>query len=374
MTTRIGLGVSPDSVCAVVARGQDVEWSGVDITDAGGLDTALARLLSKLPIGSWPKPLVHAGVGGDYTYVKTIHALPLVRDARALGRIIAASPSRFFLLSPGTATVTGVRVLDDGVVRAAVVSNDVIAVIQDACAAKGLKLARVVPSEIALSSLAEEGRLDPCALGIGATFVNRHEPIVIRPRRWEASRGAIGAGRIALAAGVAVTAIAGAMTLPTFAARRHASIAQREIASLAPARARTLTAERSLTETAWMLAAVSEFERGRTSVTWLLHQLVNALPGNAAIVSLRADSAAVTISALASRATDVVRGIQDMPGASKVEVIGAITYEGAASDGNAGVNPNTIATDLERVTIRFRLAPDPEDLRIPLVSNAGEKK
>jgi hypothetical protein len=374
MTTRIGIGVAADSVSAVVARGAEVEWSGIDITDGDGLDAALARLLIKLPRDPWPRAQVHVGVSGDYAHIKTIHALPPVRDARALGRIVAASPSRFFVLSPGTATVTGVRVLDEGVVRAAVIDSDVIAVIQDACGAKGLKVARVVPAEIALSSLPEEERLDPCALGLGAIFVNRREPIVVRPRRWEGKGRTIGAVRIALAAGVATIAIAAAMTLPTLATKRRAATAQHEIASLAPTRARTLAAERSLTEAARMLTAVSEFERRRTSITWVLHQLVNALPAKAAIVSLKVDTAAVTLSVLASRAADVVRGIQDMPGASKVEVIGAITYETAAANIVAGVNPSTSATALERVTIRFRLAPDPNDLRIPLVAESGEKK
>jgi hypothetical protein len=313
-------------------------------------------------------------VTGEYAHIKTIHALPLTRDARALARIVAASPSRFFVLSPGSATVTGVRVLDDGVARAAVVSNDVIAVIHGVCAARGLNVARVMPGEIALSSLADEKRLDPCALGLGATLLDGREPIVIRGRRWPTAGRSVGAARIALAASVAFAAVASAMTIPTFVAKRHASQARNEIASMAPARAWTLTVERSLAEAAQMLTAVSEFERGRTSTTWLLHQLANALPANAAIVSLKADSTAVTLGVLANHAADVVRAIQDLPGASKMEVIGAITYDAAGLDATTGVNSNTTATGLERVVIRFRLAPDPDDLRISLVSHPGDRK
>lgn len=374
MTTRIGIGISPDSVCAVMTRGRDVEWSGVDSTDADGLEVTVGRLLSRVPKGSWPRPRVHAAVTGDYAYVKTIHALPLTRDARALGRIVAASPSRFFVLSPGSATVTGVRVLDDGVARAAVVSNDVLAVIHGVCATKGLNVARVIPGDIALSSLADEKRLDPCALGLGAIFLDSREPIVIRGRKWAMPERSVGAARIALAASVAFAAVASAMTIPTFAAKRHALQARNEIASMAPARARTLAAERSLTDAAQMMTAVSEFERGRTSTTWLLHQLATALPANAAIVSVKADSTAITLSVLAARATDAVRSVQDMPGASKVEVIGAITYDGVAPEATTGANTNATATGLERVTIRFRLAPDPADLRISLVSQSEGKK
>ncbi|HVS59773.1 MAG TPA: hypothetical protein VHE82_03655 [Gemmatimonadaceae bacterium] len=374
MTTRIGIGISADSVCAIMARGQHVEWSGIDIIDDLGLDAALTRVLGNLPKVSWPKPRVHAGVTTEHAYIKTIHALPQTRDARTLNRIVAASPGRFFVLPSGASTVTGVRMLEDGAARAAIVSNDVIALIQNACSARGLKLARVVPGEIALSSLAEDELLDPCALGLGAIRLDRREPIVIRPLRATQAERTVAGPRMALAASIAVTAVMVAMTLPTLVAKGHASRAQHEIASLSPARARALTAERRLTEVALMLKGASEFERGRISVTWLLGQLVNGLPANAAIVSLKVDSAAVTLSALSTRATDVVRGIQDMPGASNVEMIGPITYESAPASLNAGVSSGVTGPGLERVTVRFRLAPDPADIRTPLVSEQGEVK
>jgi hypothetical protein len=374
MTMRIGIGISPDSVCAVMARGQHVEWSGIDIIGEDGLDAALGRVIGKLPDIPWPKPRVHAGVAAGHAYTKTIHSLPLTRDARTLGRIIAASPSRFFVLQPGTATVAGVRMLEDGAARTAIVNNDVIALLQAACSGKGLTVARVVPSEIALSSLTDDELLDPCALGLGAIRLDRREPIVIRPRRGAIAERTVGVRRIVLAAAVTVTAVMSALALPTFVQGVHASTARQEIATLGPARTRALTGERRLTEAARMLTAASEFERGRTSVTWLLRQLVDALPANVAIVSLRMDSAAVTLSALANHATDVVRGVQDMPGASNVEIIGPITFENAAAGSNAGVGQGVTGAGLERVTIRFRLAPDPADLRTPLVSEPGDKK
>jgi Tfp pilus assembly protein FimT len=374
MTMRIGIGISPDSVCAVMARDRHVEWSGIDNIDEDGLDAALTRVIGKLPVIPWPKPRVHAGVSASHAYIKTIHSLPLTRDARTLDRIVAASPSRFFVLQSGTATVTGVRMLEDGAARAAIVNNDVVAVLQAVCSGKGLTVARVVPGEIALSCLTDDELEDPCALGLGAIRLDRREPIVIRPRRVAMPERTVGVPRIALAAAVAVIAVMSALALPTFVQRVHASTAQQEIATLGPARARALTGERRLTEAARMLAAASEFERGRTSVTWLLRQLVNALPANAAIVSLRMDSAAVTLSALANHATDVVRGIQDMPGASNVEITGPITFENAAAGSNAAVGQGVTGAGLERVTVRFRLAPDPADLRTPLVSEREGKK
>jgi hypothetical protein len=314
------------------------------------------------------------GVSAGHAYIKTIHSLPSTSDARTLGRIIAASPSRFFVLQPGTATVTGVRILEDGAARAAIVNNDVVAALQAACSKRGLSLARVVPGEIALSSLTDDELLDPCALGLGAIRLDRREPIVIRPRRGSMPERAVGVPRLALAAAVAFTAVILALALPTLVQRLHASTARQEIATLGPARARALSGERRLSEAAQMLAATSEFERGRTSVTWLLRQLVNALPANAAIVSLRMDSAAVTLSALANHATEVVRGIQDMPGASSVEMIGPITYENAATGPKVDASQGVTGAALERVTIRFRLAGDPGDLRTPLVSEPEGKK
>jgi hypothetical protein len=374
MTTRIGIGISPDSVCAVVARGRQIEWSGIDPIDEDGLHAALERVIGKLPQTQWPRPRVHAGVSASHAYVKTIHSLPATRDARTIGRIVAASPSRFFVLQAGSATVTGVRMLEDGAARAAIVNNDVIALIHAACSAKGLMVARVVPGEIALSSLTDDERLDPCALGLGAIRLDRQEPIVIRPRRDAMPERTVGFRRLALAAGVAVTGVIAALVLPTVVESVHASTARQEIATLRPARTRALTGERRLTEAARTLTAASEFERGRTSVTWLLRQLVDALPAHAAIVSLRTDSVAVTLSALATHATEVVRGIQEMRGASNVEIIGPITFENAITDRNPGATQAVTAAGLERVSIRFRLAPDPAELRTPLVSEPEGKK
>jgi hypothetical protein len=102
--------------------------------------------------------------------------------------------------------------------------------------------------------------------------------------------------------------------------------------------------------------------------------LVIALPANAAIVSLRMDSAAVTLSALANHATEVVRGIQDMPGASNVEIIGPITFENAPAGIDATGSQSVSGAGLERVTLRFRLAPDPAGLRTALVSEPEGKK
>lgn len=377
MTTRIGVGIAADSVCVVMTRDRSVEWSTVDIIDGDGLDATLTRAFDKLPKLSWPRPRVHAGVGTEHAYVKTIHALPMTRDARALGRIVAAAPSRFFLLSAGGATVTGVRVVENGVVRAAIVGNHAIGLLQKACAGNGLLLARVVPGDIALSALGDEECLDSCALALGATLVDRREPIVARLGRRHAPERSIGAARLALAAGTAVMALIAAMIFPTLARSRQASIAQHRIASLAPVRARALTAEHGLFKVSRMLTAVSDFEQGRTSVTWILGQVVNALPRDAAIVSVRIERAAVTLTAIANRATDVVSGIQDMPHASQVEMAGPITYEGGAAviDGSEeSALPAMPAARRERVSIRFRLAAEPDDLRTPLTGESGAKQ
>lgn len=372
---RIGIGVGADSVCAAVTRGGEVEWSDVDTTDNGGVEAALTRLLTRLPSESWPKSRVHAAVASDYSYVKTIRALPSTRDERALGQIVAASPSRFFILTPGAFTVTGVRVLESGVVRAAVVDNEVIDAIKSACTATGWRLARITPAEVALSGLLPEERADPCALGLGAIQVDKRETVVIQSRRLELPNRSIGGLRIALAAAVAFCAVVGALTLPTLTMNRRTKIARAEIATLSARRSRAVTGERQLTETAQMLSAVSAFERERVSTTFLLEQLANALPATAAIVSLNADSAAVTLRVLGSHADEVVRAIHEMPGASRVEVIGAITYDGTTANAGVNTDPRTTAVDgMERVTVRFRLLPEPATVRTSFVSDAGAKK
>jgi hypothetical protein len=55
-------------------------------------------------------------------------------------------------------------------------------------------------------------------------------------------------------------------------------------------------------------------------------------------------------------------------------MIGAITYDGLAPPTNTSATLNSAGSGLERATIRFRLAPDPSDLRISLVKKPEEKK
>lgn len=371
LAARIGIGLSSDRVCAVIARGHEIVWSGVDNIDDQKPDAALTRMMARLPKMWWPKPQVHAGVSIEYAQVKTIRALPSVRDNVALRRIIAASPGRFFITTPGSASVTGVRVLEEGVARAAVVKNDAIGFIQEACAAKGLSLARVVPGEIALSALSDEELLDPCALGLGAAFVDRREPVVMRPARWTREEGSLDMRRLRLAGFVAAAAVVAALTIPTLLAKREAVRAHRELALIAPARARQLVAERKVNDAARMLTSVSAFERSRLSVTWLLGGLANALPVGTMILSLKVDSSTVTLSAISPSATEVVRQVQEMPGVSNAEIIGAITYDGAGTGSNPDTTDVIAATGPERVTIRFRLAPDPANLRVAFVGGSG---
>jgi hypothetical protein len=249
------------------------------------------------------------------------------------------------------------------VARAGIVQNDAIAAIHTACAHRGLTLARVIPGEIALSSLTDQELEDPCALGIGAAVLDRHEPIVIRPAQKFAEHGGSPA-RLRLAAAVAVVSLLGSLTVPVLAARGNAAAARRELASLATSRARALTDQRDLADGASMLSAVSTFERKRISTTWMFRKIVDALPANTELASLKFDSASVTMTAVATDATDVVREMQKMAGASNVEIIGAIAYEASAGSTTGG--NDSVATP-ERVTIRFKVPPDPKTLRAPFV-------
>jgi Tfp pilus assembly protein PilN len=372
--TCIGIGVSPNSVCCVFTRGRAVEWAGIDTVEEGAIDTALGRLLTRLPKTYWPKPAVHVGLAREFSYVKTVHSLPPTRNAKALSRIIALTPSRFFVLSKDTSTVTGVRVLDRGVVRAGVINANVIAIIRDACAAVGLIVVRVIPGDIALSALSDEQQGDPCALALAAASLDRREPVVLRSGSREMTAIPTRRLRTAVASGAAAISVLGMVSVPTILDERHANASQREAAMLSATHARAWAAQQNLNDASRMLVAVSKFENSRSSKVWLLKQLAGALPKNSTILSLKADTTAVTINVLGNNAAEIVRSIQDMPGASSVEMIGPISYEGASIGADRKESDGAQPKASERVTLRFVLAADPGRLRTPLVSeNEGKR-
>ena len=91
------------------------------------------------------------------------------------------------------------------------------------------------------------------------------------------------------------------------------------------------------------LAQVATFDASRRSVTLILAQLERALPENAALVTVRLDTAGGTMVILAPRAAAALAALDSVPAVVAPVIIGPVTKEMAGT------------RELERATIQFRL-------------------
>lgn len=86
----------------------------------------------------------------------------------------------------------------------------------------------------------------------------------------------------------------------------------------------------------------------------------------AVITALTVDTTATTAVVLAPHAADVVRAIEEMLGATHVEMIGPVTREFVTTASPPSPVGSMPPIEMERVTVRFRLAPEGATARQPL--------
>jgi len=144
------------------------------------------------------------------------------------------------------------------------------------------------------------------------------------------------------AAGAALLAL---LALPALRAERVADAASAQLEALQPRRQAAAEAGRELARATAALAEVSALGAVRWSPTRLLADLTRALPGEAALVVFRADTASGSVVALGPRAGAVVTALERVEGISAPEISGPVTRE------------TTPTGEVERVTVRFRLDP-----------------
>jgi hypothetical protein len=358
--TRIGIAIGADMVSAVVVRGRHVDRSVSALIGDTGIAGAVDEVIRKLPRPRWPRPRVWIAMDDPRSHVKMVQGLPPVTDARVLASIIAAAPRRFFVNPNGALATTNVQVIEPGTVRAAAFALDVLKSVQDVCSAVGLRIAAVAPTEVALTTLAEEDRYDAFAPALGVTGLEPSAALVYRPRRPSSRRTrTANLAKLGAAVTLAVTGVALLSPLLAMRAQRHAHDV---ISSFARTRVGAIKSRYELDDVVRSVNTVAAFEQSRLSMTLLLSRLNQALPFGSAITTMKVDTSGVTLVALVPHAADVVRDIQEIPGIQGVELVGSVTRE--------TVNTAT----LERVTVRFRTAPDRTVARGPLkmMRNTGK--
>lgn len=179
----------------------------------------------------------------------------------------------------------------------------------------------------------------------GASQVTHAESLALRPGRDHASSMPQPRWRRTLAECACMLVVAAAVLAPGIAATHTSRVAAAQLAALGAKRSEALSSARDLGRVTAALDQVSAFERDRISATLLLHTLTAALPQGSALVTVRIDSTAGTLVALAPRAGAVVTALEHADGIIAPEIIGPVTREAVGSG------------ELERVTIRFRIDP-----------------
>ena len=325
------------------------------VTDDGSV-AAFVRLLDRLPRLVWPRPALRVVVDDSRSRVKIVRGLPPTLHAATLGRMVAATPARFFIV-PTSAEVTGVRVVEAGVVQAAVFDRDWVQKIRDACQTAGYQIGLLVPLDVVIDVLPKDLQLSDHSLAVGVTRVWQREPIALRPGRWdEDTRVARERRRFRYAAAAALLSITFALIAPALTAIRITANARHTLAVTATSGASVVAAQRSAIDASRFMEQVSDFEGQRTSKVLLLAELAHALPVHAALSAFRADSTGATVIAVASRAADVVRGIQAMDGVRDVALSGPVTHEMVGG------------VEIERVTVHFRVSGGTDVARVPLAA------
>jgi hypothetical protein len=398
VTICIGLGIASDRVRAVGVRGARVIWA-VEAERSSGddLSVAIVQLLRHATLPRWPRPIVVAAIGPAASQTKRLVGLPAAADAATMRAIIREGTSRFFLRNGIPLITAGVRMEEPGAVWAAAFDLPVVRDIEAACRTLGVRIRLIVPSIVALPRAVEAGRLRwadgdvhseltvaerrlvntrrlamvsgatleivvaPRAIAplqsiganswcfadaYGATQLPFDEPLALRSSSGEID---VGASRrsVRVAAVSLCLAIAGAIGTPVVARAVRTHRIARQLVAIGRRARDAEAAERDLTRMSEALSEVATFDASRRSPTLIVEQLSRALPENAALVTVRLDTAGGTMVILAPRAAAALASLDSVKAVVAPEIIGPVTKEMAGT------------RELERATVQFRFGAFP---------------
>jgi hypothetical protein len=393
MSSVIGLALASDELRAVLVRDDIVRWAArAGRDDERELAAQIAALLAQAPAPRWPRPRVVASIGPAASQVRRLTGLPPIGDPAQLARLVRESAGRFFLRNGIALETTAVRPVEPGIAWAAALEQTEVTAVEVACRMAAFPLRAIVPAVVALGAAIADGELawhdgrvraelavraselvsarrvpapgeapDSSAASAiaalaplgeerwrfadayGATRVRAAEPLALRSSAQTAATTS--RRRIILAAVAAGTAAVVAIVAPVLTTWAMRVRATHQLALVAPSLRGALTTEHDLDRLTSALHEVARFERERRPPTTILAHLTHALPPGASLVAIRADSAEGTLVLLAPRAAAAMAALDTVPDLVAPETIGPITKEVVGT------------RELERATVRFRLAP-----------------
>jgi hypothetical protein len=360
---RLGVFVGRTDVAVVVIERGKTIWTAAvplgsdpQITGPAHIASTLGSMLDRVPRYGWRAPRVDIALDQPWARIKLVKGVPSVGRKLELLSMLRLNTARF-VASSRPVIITGANEIAPGEVQIGVADLRVVEAITHEIANRNLRVGRFVPAasfesvrlssdaapegsderEILLrQSIAARVTLAPESSQLG--LLPKDNPAIVMP---DASRGRIVLAGTALAATVLIY----------FGGQLHSERASlirdrayvRGIAALSDSGMQEKAELGSLNHD---LANAARFSRHRVSMTALLGAITQALPAEAVITTIRVDTANVDIVTLSPRTAAVVGALSDVASVTAPTIIGPVSRE--------TVGP----AELERATIRMRLAPD----------------
>jgi type IV pilus assembly PilN-like protein len=356
MRTRVGLAIAPPALRAVAVRRGHVLWAiEAELGPGEPLADAVRVFLRGLPRSRGLSRRTCVVLAPPLAQLKVVAGLPRAADASQLAAMVRENADRLFAWH-GRRVATGrVRIDETGRTWAAAYDADVVSAVVAACGAEGLRVSAIV-AETALADAADraarEGAVDaigPDARRFAAAYVaatagdREMTRLAIGGGAGGAERAPVPRWRLGLAGAALALAIAGAAAAPGLAAHRDAGWARTVVAELGARDRAARAAERELARVSSALETIARFRAERASSLEMLAELTQLLPPDAAVTTLRIDSAGGSLVAVAPHAGALVKRID------RSRIFVAPTLVGPVSRDVVG------GREMERVTIAFRL-------------------
>lgn len=398
----IGVAVSPHSMRAVAVRGTRALWAvSAERSQGEPLDREIEALLRSSPAArGWIRRRAVLAAAPQYAQLKLLPNLPRVSNTMLAG-VVRESPGRFFRKNGVPLDTGGVSCAGD-FVWAAAYERPLLAAVERGCTAVRLTLVAAVPSVLAVARASvaptihwfdddawfaivrdQEGappNVRAClgprdvdatpqavpglqSLGLDAwTYADAYGAAVGRGRESVAIRLSRTRSRhysrrrlVAAAAACAVLWTA-ALVVPGMLRVRQAHRAARVLADLAASRHSYGAAMLRLDAATKQLDELARFDATRDRMTVLLDQLATALPADAAIIALRADSLGGSLVAIGPDAAELIDALEHVSCIASPEIVGPITHE-VTQGTTTAPTPGPARPTAQRVTVRFAFSP-----------------
>jgi hypothetical protein len=381
MIVRLGLSLEAAAIHAVLVTRNRVIWqSSMDASFGTAGSDEIGRLLAPMPRRFGLRRATIA-LGLSWAQVKQIEGLPPVKDDATRSRLVRENSASFFLHGGSRMAVSEIVRLADATIWAAAFDHTVVSAILGVLGKRGFTNVRVMPSVVALASLASDGVhywedggaiveattekhevsgirrvasrdvLDsppiapddqPAAAAYGAAIAARRAPFVWRPEPDAKLVARARRARVTVAASVAVVTGFAMLTAPGARAARTVREMSMELADLRATQIEVARVQGELRRAAATIDRVDKFSAQRGHTTMLLGALSQALPESTALVTLRLDSLEGSFVALTPHAADILTQLVSVTEISAPKIVGSLTKETVGG------------ATLERVTVRFK--------------------